>query len=252
MRARYHRIPLGVCLCLALVGTPLIVFAWPQQKTTAATRTQSVFGMLTTPVSPVDVPPEIRGLLPPGSTVYILEHTRISPAGEDVVVYNPAPAGDRETQGSSPEIALIRGGKLERLFKYEDWGELIAGYAVFKLQKDREAFAVCVTNQGDGSQSDFVIVAWTRSGYQAVFKDFGQAQSQIRIRPSTPASIELWLPDGYPQGASQCVWCPQTYKVTTYRWQHESFEKFGRPWRTKQPMNPSDMAAQPFAGTRLP
>jgi len=203
-------------------------------------------------MSPLDVPPEIRGLLPPGSTVYILEHTRISQVGEDVVVYYPAPAGDRETHEFSPEIAVIRGGKLERLFKYDDWGELIAGYAVFKLQENREAFAVCVTNQGDGSQSDFLIVAWTRSGYQAVFKDFGQAQSQIRIRPSTPASIELWSPAGYPPGSSRCVWCPQIYEVTTYQWQHERFEKFGRSWRTKLPVNPATMARQPFVGRSLP
>jgi len=36
-------------------------------------------GMLTSPMSPMEVPPEIRSLLPAGSTVYILEHTRISP-----------------------------------------------------------------------------------------------------------------------------------------------------------------------------
>lgn len=252
MRARYHRIPLCVCLCLALAGMPLGVSAWPRQKTTAASRTQSLFGMLTAPMSPVDVPPEIRSLLPAGSTVYILEHTRISPTGEYVVVYYPAPANDRGIHEFSPEIALIRSGKLERLFKYDDWGEVIAGYAVFKVQENREAFALCLTNQGDGAPSDFLIAAWTSSGYQAVFRDFGLSQSQIRIQPTTPVSFELWSPDRYPPGSSRCVWCPQIYRVTTYQWQHERFGKTGRSWCTKQPMDPGDMAVHPFAGRNSP
>ncbi len=225
-----------------------------EQKESRPRRSAHLFGMATEPLESVEVPSGIRALLPTGSTIYVLMYTRMAPRGEAVLVYYPPAA--KNQNGSSipfPEIAVVRAGKLEKTFAYQDdpyWHDVIAAYATFPLDQHREAFGLCVSNRGDGHYSDFLILAWTRgSGYKAVFRDFGNSQAQVRIRGGQVAQIELWSPNGYPRDTkpeSQCIWCPQFYEITTYRWQGEKFRKAGKSWRTKEPLEPRSMAAQPF------
>jgi hypothetical protein len=136
-------------------------------------RAPGPFGMTTAPLDPVEVTPQIRALLPVGSVTYLFVQTHMAPDGEDIVVYYPAPKDESGSQTSGPEAAVIRRGKLEQKFAYQeipDWGEVIAGYAIFALDRNRQAFALCTTNSGDGRSSSFLIFTWTSSGYRSVFQ----------------------------------------------------------------------------------
>ncbi len=182
-----------------------------RQQATTATRTQGIFGMVTSPLAPVEVPAQIKSLLPQNSVVYVFAHTNMRSGGEEVLVYYPTTRDADGSQTSSPEVAVVRLGKLEKRFEYQNdanWHDVITAYAIFALDAKRQAFGLCVTNTGDGHYSDFLVLTWTPSGYESVFTGFGEEQARLRVRTGKDTEMELWSPAGYPAGTSeqeQCV-----------------------------------------------
>jgi hypothetical protein len=179
---------------------------------------------------------EVRRQLPNSNgTIHVLS-TTLSSAGEHVILYNSSP-DELEPQ---PRVAVADGAKVVTIFDAESNGgftRLLAACEI-PLENGRNAIVMAYSAGGDGATTMFLFMGF-RNGKYVVLNTLHAPASRIVIDGQGRFSM-LWG-----QGSNKCVWCPQRYNITKYRFDGAHFVPV-RTIKGKQLLQPGDIADTPL------
>jgi len=197
------------------VGIVLSIVLWQPHAVAScgeAPRTIGAFGAENKPAAPVPMPAAIRSQLPDLVAVRQVLTTRLSPSGEQVIIYDAA----IDESDPHPKVAFVVGGKVAKVLDETQTASGRGGFVrylsgcPFDAAAHRKALALAFSTAFDGSGSAFAIIMWQSGEYGVVFNPHGM-QAQLVLRRG---SVELWTSDG----TGECVWCAQHYQLTQYVW----------------------------------
>jgi hypothetical protein len=179
---------------------------------------------------------EVRRQLPNlNGTVHVLS-TTLSSAGEQVILYNSSP-DELEPQ---PRVAVADEGKVVTIFDAESNGGFTRLLAACELplEDGRNAMVMAYRAGGDGSVTMFLFVGFNNGKY-IVLNTLHAPASRIVI--DGQGRFSMW----WGQGSNKCVWCPQRYNITKYRFDGAHFVPL-RTTKGKQLLQPGDIADTPL------
>lgn len=226
-------------LAMLLLSFALPVSGRSQQAT------MTPLGDIVTPHSPIQVPEPFKSRLPGKVAVRFFEKTNISGAGENVVIY-ATPDEDHPEIATDPHVVMFNGSeqradfRVADLFSKEDAGVDFEFYKASEVVLAGPGHTLVLTfrNIGDGAATLFVCIAKIDGRYEVIWKSHAY-KAQVRMRGDS--SFQLWSAnhDG------ECVWCAQTYSVTTFEWKKGRFFREGR-FNTKGELDPQPVADNPI------
>jgi hypothetical protein len=177
-----------------------------------APRTVGPFGAENTPRAPIPLSAEVRAQLPGLVSVTDLLDTRLSPSGEQVVVYST----DEDESNPHPKIAFIASGRVKKILAATEISSAGGGFwrylsgCEYQVMPKQNGLALAFTTGFDGAASVFAVVIWKSKNYSVVFNPLvGQGRMVLSL-----GELALWGSDG----TGECIWCEQHYRVTNYRW----------------------------------
>jgi hypothetical protein len=196
-------------------------------------------GKVVEPVPAIQISSSLRTLLPPEAAVIRIDTSSLSPAGEQIVLYNSS-----RDVNPLPVLAIVQSGKIVKSYVLRDTVKdagayaLLLAYCRMSDAKSRNVIAVAVQISGDGSGVGFLILAWVDGEYRILFNGHTFEGRLTFLRG--PTEFELWNSND----DGECVWCPQHYTVSTYRLQNDAYVKTGSSKPT-QAYNPGEISETP-------
>ncbi len=182
-----------------------------------APRIIGAFGAENNPAAPVSLAASIRSQLPDIVAVRQVLAARLSPSGEQVVVYDAA----SDESEPHPKVAFVAEGKVVTVLDEAQLATERGGFVrylsgcQFDATAHQKALALAFSTAFDGSGSAFAIIMFESGGYRVVFNPHGM-QAQLVLRRD---SLLLWTSDG----TGECVWCAQSYEITQYAWRQGKY-----------------------------
>ena len=165
----------------------------------------------------VRIPDAIPRQLPQFVNAQRLISTHLSEGGETVVLYNTA----ADELDPLPMIAIVVDSKVVRTFEARSDGgftRLLAD-CEFPATTKSSAFALAYRAGGDGAATTFFILGY-RDGKYGVWNTITARASRM-IFNGIIGQFQLWAGEG----SRECVWCPQRYRTSSYRFTGTRFEK---------------------------
>jgi hypothetical protein len=172
----------------------------------------SPLGVLVSPSKPITPSERIRKLLPPKSVVRLIQHTKLTDNGEEILIYDN---GDRFEP--DPHICVIGNDTLAAdyglasIFKSSD---ISTSWTLFQASSfddtNTKGFIAVFRNIGNGAGSLFIAVTHQEGKYIVAWKA-RTSQGHLRI---SKGSWELW--DSEMDGG--CTWCAHHYKISKLVW----------------------------------
>ncbi len=234
---------------------PILVITLLTTKSNAAVgvcegspRIVGAFGAMDRPKPPVPVTAEIRSQLPEGRVVRRLQETKLSPSGEQIVMYDT-----KDDSEPNPKVAIVVHGILAETYevsKLVEYGQgaLYATSCEFEIEPAQRALAIAYTLSGDGTGSAFLVLTWSSAGhYELVFhRTVGQGRIVLGSR-----TLELWERT-FGKNASrpdssnfECEWCQHRYLITEFEWRNGQYVKT-RSKRTPKAYDPAEISGTPL------
>lgn len=184
-------------------------------------------------VPPVAVSREVRNHLPKGAIVRGVLHTNLTAAGEQILFYD----NDSWPFNPKPAIAVVAQEQASIVLFLNASEALYLESCEFHLTEKQKALAIAYQFAGDGSGTEFVVLAWQSGRYRAVLH---RQVSQGRLVLAN-GELELW--DSV--GTGECVWCPQPYTVARYRWRNGGYVEVSRTRKPKS-YDPEEISGSPL------
>ncbi len=204
-----------------------------------APRVIGPFGAENTPRTAIAVDTEIRSQLSGLVSVTDVLETRLSPSGEQVVVYST----DEDESNPKPKLAFVVSGKVKQVLaaaEISSEGGAFWRYqsgCQYQVAKKLNGLALAFTTGFDGATSAFAVVIWKASGYSVVFNPL---VSEGRMLLGS-GRLAVWGSDGN----GECVWCKQHYTITNYRWKGGSYVKTSSRTLPKM-FDPAEVSGTPL------
>ena len=185
----------------------------------------------------VQVPPAIANQLPRVVKAQRLFNAHLTADGEQVLLFSTA----SDELDPLPVVALVSGERVVTTFEPRSKGGFTQLLATceFALDAHRSALALAYRSGGNGSATMFLIIGYRDGKYQTLWSAEAPV-SRIAVGESA-GEFSLW--EG--EGSRECVWCPQTYRVTKYRFDGHAFER-KRTIRIATKVQSSDIADVPL------
>jgi len=225
-------------LCIAVY---FVLLAPAARVASAQQASAGPLGVLIAPPAEITIPDALHYALATGAVARLLQPTRLTPEGEEILVYD---TGNRFESNS--HVAVIESGRrvadfsLTKLFESDHVGETYALFsaAQFPTREKANVFLAAFRNIGNGAGTIFVLIAFKGGSYQVGWQRWAQ-QAQLRVRRD--GRLELWesSADG------ECTWCPQHYEVSTFEWKNGTASKISHS-ATKQALSPGEISATPI------
>jgi hypothetical protein len=227
---------IGICLLFAFLPR---ASAKSEASCGVASRIVGAFGAENSPRPAISISDSVRSQLADLVAIRQTLETRLSPSGEQIVVYDSA---DDESD-PHPKVAFFIEGKVRLILdiaQLTNWGggfERFQAACPFDISPDGKAVALAFTTAFDGDGSVFDIVMWRAGTFEVVFTAHG-GQGQLVIGRG---SLSLWSSEG----KGECVWCGQRYTVTQFVWRGHRYRKstISKP---KGIFDPSEISGQPL------
>jgi hypothetical protein len=223
-----------------IVGVTLASACWAATTSCPnAPRTVGLFGAENTPRAPVALSAELRTQLPGLVSATDLLDTRLSPSGEQVVVYST----DEDESDPHPKIAFIISGRVKKILAATEISSEGGGFwrylsgCQYQVVPRQNGLALAFTTGFDGAATVFAVVIWKSDSYSIVFNPLvGQGRMVLSL-----GKLVLWGSDG----TGECVWCKQHYNVTSYRWRGGTYIKTSSTKSLKM-FDPAEVSSTPL------
>ena len=200
----------------------------------------SPLGVLITPRQKIAISKQLRSALPAAANVRLLESTKMSADGEQVVVYETG--GEYEPDS---HLAVVKSGvriadfRLIDVFRKDDVGGSYTLFAAsqFLSADNQNVFISAYRNIGNGAGTIFLLVAEHDGKYQLVWKSW---MTQARFKVLKNGKVRVWNSEI----GDACVWCPHQYDINTLEWKDGRLVRVSR-YTTIGKLNP-DVSDKPI------
>ncbi|HKN23043.1 MAG TPA: hypothetical protein VJX73_16575 [Terracidiphilus sp.] len=158
----------------------------------------------------------------------------------------------RDGPEPNPEVAILVGGKLAKLFDLStlvEYGQggIYAASCEFELAASENGLAIAYVLNGDGTGSAFLVLTWNGGDYQVIFhRTVGQGRMVFKS-----GLMELWERTmgkyvARPESAKfECEWCQHKYQITEFKWRDGKYIEV-RSRRTAVAYDPAQISGIPL------
>jgi hypothetical protein len=215
----------------------------------ASPRTVGPFGAIDRPQAPIPISAQIRLQLLGAYAVRALQQTRLSPSGEQIIMYDTS----KEVTDPDPRVAVVVDGVLTEVYavsKLVEYGDaaIYATSCAVNLTPAQGALAIAYTLAGDGTSSAFLNLTWSAAAHYTVAFHRSVGQGRIIFGPQT---LELWESTRgkyarRPESSKfECEWCDHRYLVTEFEWRNGTYVK-RRSRLTGTAYDPAEISGTPL------
>ena len=206
-------------------------------------------GVIVKSKDPIQLPSAMQSAIPKGAAVQTFQKSHLFDQGESFAVY-AIPDEDHPEIATDPHIVVFRNNaqavefRIAHVFAHEGDDEDDDGGWVFFSASDvpspgfGKGFMLTFRNIGDGAATRFVLISQEDDSYRVIWK---ADTTQGRFRLLRNGRFQLWSSNH--DGA--CVWCAQSYDVTTYTWKNKAAVMLSHA-TTRRQYSPDAIADKPI------